>query len=29
MFEKAIRVGVEKLSDYEVIALREWIYAKI
>ena len=29
MFEKAIREGVEKLSDYEVIALREWIYAKI
>jgi len=29
MFEKAIRVGVEKLSDYEIIALREWIYAKI
>ena len=29
LFEKAIREGVEKLSDYEVIALREWIYAKI
>ena len=27
--EKAIKFGIEKLSDFELIALREWLYAKI
>lgn len=29
LFEKAIRFGLSKLSNFELIALREWIYAKI
>ena len=29
LLEKAIRDGVERLSNKEIVALREWIYAKI
>jgi hypothetical protein len=29
LFEKAIRFGVEQLSNFELIALREFLYAKI
>jgi hypothetical protein len=29
LMEKAIKEGIERLSNYEIIALREWVYAKI
>ncbi len=29
LFEKAIKIGIEKLSNKEIILLREWIYSKI
>lgn len=29
LFEKAIKIGLEKLSNNELILLREWIYSKI
>lgn len=29
LFEKAIKIGIEKLSNREIILLREWIYSKI
>ena len=29
LLEKAIKIGVQKLSDFELVALREWLYAKM
>ena len=28
LFEKALKDGVENLSNFEIVALREWLYAK-
>jgi N-acetylglutamate synthase-like GNAT family acetyltransferase len=29
LLEKAIKIGVKQLNNYELIALREWLYAKM
>jgi hypothetical protein len=29
LFEKAIKEGVERLSDKELVALREWLFSKV